>query len=37
MTANYDSQNRRKNPENHIVGFFMNLFVNYGGKKVFGQ
>ena len=22
----------RKNPENHIVGFFMNLFANYGGK-----
>ncbi len=23
---------RKKNPENHIVGFFKNLFVNYGGK-----
>ncbi len=21
-----------KNPENHIVGFLKNLFVNYGGK-----
>jgi hypothetical protein len=21
-----------KNPENHIVGFLMNLFANYGGK-----
>ncbi len=23
---------RRKNPENHIVGFLKNLFANYGGK-----
>ncbi len=23
---------RTKNPENHIVGFFKNLFANYGGK-----
>ncbi len=23
---------REKNPENHIVGFFKNLFANYGGK-----
>ncbi len=23
---------RKKNPENHIVGFFKNLFANYGGK-----
>ena len=23
---------RKKNPENHIVGFLMNLFANYGGK-----
>jgi hypothetical protein len=22
----------KKNPENHIVGFLMNLFANYGGK-----
>ncbi len=28
---------RKKNPENHIVGFFKNLFANYGGKKVFGH
>ncbi len=23
---------RKINPENHIVGFFKNLFANYGGK-----
>ncbi len=23
---------RKKNPETHIVGFFKNLFANYGGK-----
>ncbi len=23
---------RKNNPENHIVGFFKNLFANYGGK-----
>ncbi len=23
---------RKKNPENHIVGFFKNFFANYGGK-----
>ncbi len=23
---------RNKIPENHIVGFFKNLFANYGGK-----
>ncbi len=23
---------RKKNPENHIVGFLNNLFANYGGK-----
>ncbi len=23
---------RKKNPENHIVGFLQNLFANYGGK-----
>ncbi len=28
---------RKKNPENHIVGFLKNLLANYGGKKVFGQ
>ena len=27
-----DRQNEKKNPENHIVGFLMNLFANYGGK-----
>uniref|UniRef100_A0A6Q2WPZ0 Dynein axonemal heavy chain 7 n=1 Tax=Esox lucius TaxID=8010 RepID=A0A6Q2WPZ0_ESOLU len=28
---NYERQNeKKKNPENHIVGFFMNLLVNYG-------
>jgi hypothetical protein len=25
---------RKGNPENHIVGFVMNLFANYGGKQV---
>jgi hypothetical protein len=24
---------RGKNPENHIVGFLINLFANYGGKS----
>ncbi len=28
---------RKKNPENHIVGFLKNLFANYGGKLVFGH
>ncbi len=29
---------RKKNPENHIVGFLKNLLANYGGKKdVLGQ
>ncbi len=23
---------RKKNPENHIVGFLKNLFASYGGK-----
>ncbi len=23
---------RKRNPENHIVGFLKNLFANYGGK-----
>ncbi len=23
---------RKRNPENHIVGFLNNLFANYGGK-----
>ncbi len=23
---------RKKNPENHIVGFLKNVFANYGGK-----
>ena len=26
------TQNEKKNPENHIVGFLMNLFANYGEK-----
>ena len=29
---NYDRQNEKKNPENHIVGYLMNLFANDGGK-----
>ncbi len=28
---------RKRNPENHIVGFLKNLFANYGGKQVFGH
>ncbi len=28
---------RKKNPENHIVGFLKNLFANDGGKYVFGH
>ena len=32
MHTNYDRQNEKKNPENHIVGFLMNLFEHYGGK-----
>jgi hypothetical protein len=24
---------RKKNPENHIVGFLINLFANYGGRR----
>ena len=31
-TSTNDRQNEEKNPENHIVGFLMNLFANYGGK-----
>ena len=23
---------KKNNPENHIVGFLINLFANYGGK-----
>jgi hypothetical protein len=25
---------RKQNPENPIVGFFMNLFANYGGNNL---
>jgi hypothetical protein len=31
-TSNITDKMREKNPENHIVGFLMNLFANYGGK-----
>ena len=31
-TSTMTDKMRKKNPENHIVGFFMNLFANYGGK-----
>jgi hypothetical protein len=35
LKCTYDRQNeKKKNPENHIVGFLMNLFTNYGGKYV---
>jgi hypothetical protein len=27
-----DKMSKEKNPENHILGFLMNLFANYGGK-----
>ena len=31
-TSTMTDKMREKNPENHIVGFLMNLFANYGGK-----
>ena len=31
-TSTMTNKMRKKNPENHIVGFLMNLFANYGGK-----
>ena len=31
-TSTMTDKMSKKNPENHIVGFFMNLFANYGGK-----
>ncbi len=31
-TSTMSDKIRRKNPENHIVGFLKNLFANYGGK-----
>ena len=31
-TSTMTDKNEKKNPENHIVGFLMNLFANYGGK-----
>ena len=31
-TSTMTDKIRKKNPENHIVGFWMNLFANYGGK-----
>ena len=31
-TSTMTDKMRKKNPENYIVGFFMNLFANYGGK-----
>ena len=31
-TSTMTDKVRKKNPENHIVGFLMNLFANYGGK-----
>ena len=31
-TSTMTDKMRKRNPENHIVGFFMNLFANYGGK-----
>ena len=31
-TSTMTDKMREKNPENHIVGFLMYLFANYGGK-----
>uniref|UniRef100_A0A4W5NQL2 Ig-like domain-containing protein n=1 Tax=Hucho hucho TaxID=62062 RepID=A0A4W5NQL2_9TELE len=31
-TSTMTDKMRKKNPENHIVGFLMNLLANYGGK-----
>ncbi len=31
-TSNMRDKIRKKNPENHIVGFLKNFFANYGGK-----
>ncbi len=31
-TSTMKDKIRKKNPENHIVGFLKNLFANYGGK-----
>ena len=31
-TSTMTDKMREKIPENHIVGFLMNLFANYGGK-----
>ena len=31
-TSTMTDKIRKKNPENHIVGFLMNLFANYSGK-----
>ncbi len=31
-TSTMKDRIRKKNPENHIVGFLKNLFANYGGK-----
>ena len=31
-TSTMRDKMRKYNPENHIVGFLMNLFANHGGK-----
>ncbi len=31
-TSTMRDKTRKRNPENHIVGFLKNLFANYGGK-----
>jgi hypothetical protein len=31
-TSTMTDKMRKTNPENHIVGFLMNFFANYGGK-----
>ena len=31
-TSTMTDKKRKKIPENHIIGFFMNIFANDGGK-----
>ena len=33
-TSTMTDKMREENPENHIVGFFMNLFANYGERRI---
>ena len=36
-TSTMTDKMRGENPKNHIVGFLINYFANYGGKYVFGH